>query len=816
MIPKTNLIPHDYSSYNASSIKILDGLTGVRKRPEMYIGNTNESGLHQMIFEIIDNAIDESLAGFCNKISVFLHKNNNICITDNGRGIPIDSYISGKPTCEVILCTLHAGGKFDNNAYEISGGLHGIGISAVNALSEYLKLDIKKNNIHFRQWFSHGYPISKLIKINSNINESGTSICFWPDRKIFHNIIFNVNIISRHLKEQAFLNKNININLIDNKNNEKYNFLFSNGILSFIEEININHVKIHTSTIYINVEDYYTCKIKKDKKKCIIEIALQWNNSYQERITCFTNNIKNILGGTHLVGFKNALTRAINNYISSFFTKQNLKLLIIGEDIREGLTAIISIKWPNPKFNSQIKEKLVSPEVKGLIDKNVYEKITDWLNKNPVESKKICYKIINAAKTREATRKTKQISRKKTLLENTILPGRLSDCQEKNPEFSEIFIVEGESAGGSAKNGRNRQMQAILPLRGKILNVEKCRIDKMLSNQEIISIIKALGTGIGIDEFNINKIRYHKIIIMTDADVDGSHIRALLLTFFFRQMQEIIKKGYLFIAQSPLYKVSIFKKDYYFKEENNLKLFLLKTTAENMTFKILNYNIKKPDLILNILAINKYKNIINIIKNQYGIHKGLIIDTLIRSESIENINNVYTINKNVFINYIKKNTNIKIIKIAILEKTELEILILMKSKEKKLNIIIKYNDWYLLNIEKLNSLFQKFKLIENKHIQLITNTNKCLKFKNFNNLILYLNTHLELNYNIQRYKGLGEMNPGQLWDTTMNPANRMLLKISINDSIETDNMFTKLMGEAVEGRKIFLKNSILNKINLNI
>jgi len=816
MTPKKKLITNNYSLYDASSIKILDGLTGVRKRPEMYIGNTNDSGLHQMIFEIIDNAIDESLAGFCNEINVFIYKDNSICITDNGRGIPIDNYTSGKPTCEVILCTLHAGGKFDNHTYEISGGLHGIGVSAVNALSESLRLDIKKNNIHYRQWFSKGYPTSKLIKINNNINELGTSICFWPDKKIFSNIVFNTNTIYRHLKEQAFLNKNIQINLVDNKNKEKYNFLFSNGIISFIEEININHIKINDSIIYIHTEHLFNCKTEQSKKKCIVEIALQWNNSYQERITCFTNNIKNIQGGTHLIGFKSALTRSINNYISSFFKKQNLKLLIIGEDIREGLTSIISIKWPNPKFSSQIKEKLVSTEVKGIVDKIVYDKITDWLNKNPIESKKICHKIINAAKTREMTRKTRQIARKKTLLENTILPGRLSDCQEKNPIFSEIFIVEGESAGGSAKSGRDRHMQAILPLRGKILNVEKCRMDKMLSNQEIISIIKALGSGIGIDEFNINKIRYHKIIIMTDADVDGSHIRALLLTFFFRQMQEIIKKGYLYIAQSPLYKVTINKKDFYFKEENKLKLFLLKNTAENITFKIENFNIKKSELILNILSINKYKNIINMIINQYDFYKGLIIDAIIRSESMKNINNIYTLDKYNFINYLKKINNIKIIKIALLQNNGLELLILIKNKKRNLKIFITHDNWHILNIDKLNKLFQTFKLIENKAIELINDIGDPLKFTNLNNLILYLNNHLQLKYNIQHYKGLGEMNPHQLWSTTMDPSNRMLLKVSINDSIETDNMFTKLMGEAVIGRKKFLKNTILNKINLNI
>lgn len=790
-------------NYNASSINVLSGLTAVRKRPGMYIGDTEDnSGLYHIIFETLDNSIDETLAGFCSKIRLTIHQDHSISVEDNGRGIPIDLHKIGLHACEIIMCTLHAGGKFDNSIYKISGGLHGVGISVVNALSNLVQLDIQRKDTYFRQWFSKGFVKSSLIKVKKNIVVSGTYLRFWPDKEIFSSIEMSSYYLLKHLKEQAFLNKKLVVHFLDTLKKKNNIFFFPDGILSLIYEINRKYLCINKQVIYF--------KEYSKNNSCTIELAMQWNNSYKEHIQSFTNNIYNYHGGTHQSGFKAAVTRSLNTYINTLFPKTQVS--INGDDVREGIVAILSIKCPNPKFNSQIKEKLVSSEIKGIVDCVVYENINNWLYKNPIDARKISQKILNAAKTRETIRKTKELSRKKSVLGHIFLPGKLADCQVQNYSKSELFIVEGESAGGSAKSGRNRFFQAILPLKGKILNVEKCGLDKILSNQEIVSIITVLGTGIGVDEFNITKLRYNKIIIMTDADVDGSHIKTLLLTFFYRQMKPIVHDGYLHIAQPPLYKINVQKQTMYFNDIQNVKMVII-----NMFFN--QHDIVKQ---INIVITQKIKININKVftyadkmEHWQKRYNPFVLGTLIK---------YYIFNKILICiktQLLVRNTY-KLLKAHIFL---IKVLYIYTFYVRKRGICIRVSFiFFFISLNRINLTYIKSIINTYNHICHLNYTSfkiieykKCVSiFKNLKNLVEFIQYNLQNAFNIQRYKGLGEMNPRQLWDTTMNPKKRKLLRINVNNINKTNKAFSKLMGDIVDSRKHFVETNDLYLTKFNI
>ena len=789
--------------YNASSIKVLKGLDAVRKRPGMYIGDTDDgSGLHHMVFEIVDNSIDEALAGYCNSVSVILHDDNFVSVIDNGRGIPVDMHESGKPACEVIMCVLHAGGKFDQNSYKMSGGLHGVGISVVNALSENLVLEIMINNKKYRQSFSRGKAVTKLEIIGKSKN-SGTLIRFKADSKIFSKINFHFEILAVRLREQAFLNKGVSVYLLDERTGKNYKFYFKDGIKQFIKHINQNHTLLHKDSICV----FGKKKINnKDDRQCYFEAAFQWNDSYQENVFCFTNNIKNNDGGAHLSGFRAGLTRTINNYIQKVLLKQNNKSVFLGEDIREGLSAVVSVKLPDPKFSSQTKDKLISSEVKSVVENLISEQLMLWLEENPLESKLICQKVIESSRAREAARKARELTRRKGVLDGMGLPGKLADCQENDPKFTELFIVEGDSAGGSAKNGRDRRYQAILPLRGKILNVERVRFDKMLSNQEIITLITALGTGIGADEFNAEKVRYNKIILMTDADVDGCHIRTLLLTFFYRQMKELTERGYLYIAQPPLYKVERGKKSAYFKNELALEKYLIKKVLEKVNIysgsKLININnIKKS-----ILSIYKFKRILVNMKKTYDI---AVLEAIIRATDLSDKNfhemDIHLIKQKLV--FFLKNRFPEILPISLKKVENKEVFnLLIESqfngvkRETEICISILKN----VKFKELKKLSKEIDVLGDSSYNVILES-KVFIAENIDRLAEILDKFSKKRFSIQRYKGLGEMNPDQLWETTMDPKNRNLLQIKIEDAVEADEAFSSIMGNEVKLRKDFIE-----------
>lgn len=799
-------------NYNSSNIKILKGLEAVKRRPGMYIGDTDDgTGLHHMVFEVVDNSIDEALAGYCKKIIVSIHKDHSISVKDDGRGIPIDIHPEEKiPASEVIMTMLHAGGKFDDNSYKISGGLHGVGISVVNALSKKLKLTICRNKKIYQQYYSHGKKNSKL-KIIGKSKKTGTKIRFWPNYKIFNNVQkFEHTIISHRLKELSFLNPKISIHLHNNIKKIKKTYYHCGGIQEFIKYLNKKKKFIHSKTFYF---------ISK-KKSVLIEIAMKWNNSFKEKIYCYTNNIPQKEGGSHLSGFKSALTRTINNYIDKEnFHKKN-KINIIGDDVREGLIAIVSIKINDPKFSSQTKEKLVSSEVKPIIESLVHEYLIDFLLENPNDTKIIINKIIESAKTREAAKKAREITKKKIALELSGLPGKLADCQEKNPTFSELYLVEGDSAGGSAKQGRNRKNQAILPLKGKILNVEKSTFEKMLSSQEVTSIITALGCGIGKDNYDLKKLRYHRIIIMTDADIDGSHIKTLLLTFFYRYMPDMIQKGYIYIAQPPLYKIKIGNKEKYIKNYFSMKKYQVNTALKEI--KIIS-QIKKfhtSDVNQFKKIIKKYIKIKNIIHNEYSKKFQKILIEFIHQKIIKNFKKkekIHTWIKEIIfqLNKRKKNNSIYTYKIK-------------KNINKKyydLHIYIKIygnKKSYRITYEFLkNKIYKKIYIIQNKlkyflkYQTYIVKTNKKILIKNLESSLKWIMNQSDKKIFIQRYKGLGEMNPSQLWNTTMNPKTRRMIQVKIKDAYYANKLFSILMGDAVEPRKKFIQKNALKAENID-
>ncbi|CAL4317612.1 DNA topoisomerase (ATP-hydrolyzing) subunit B [Buchnera aphidicola] len=802
------------NSYNSSNIKILKGLDAVRKRPGMYIGNTDDgSGLHHMVFEVVDNSIDEALAGYCKNIEVIIHSDNSVSVQDDGRGIPVDIHQEENiSAAEVILTMLHAGGKFDNSTYKISGGLHGVGISVVNALSNKLKLTIYKQKKIYQQEYSNGKPINSL-KIIGDTKKNGTKIQFWPSHKIFTNIIsFKYEIISQRLQELSFLNSNVTMSIKDISKNLHATYHYKGGIKSFIKFISKQKKPIHNQVIYFNTI----------KKNIYIEIAIQWNDSFEEKIYCFTNNIPQKDGGTHLSGFRTGMTRTINNYINREGYVKNQKIHTTREDIKEGLVAIISIKFQNPRFSSQTKEKLVSSEIKSVIESIITEYLSEFLLENPDDSKIIINKIIHAAKVREAAKKIREISKKKGLLESTGLPGKLADCQEKNPQFSEIYLVEGDSAGGSAKQGRNRKNQAILPLKGKILNVEKAKFEKMISSNEIRTIITALGCGVSKLEYNPEKLRYHNIIIMTDADIDGSHIRTLLLTFFYRYMPEIIEKGHVYIAQPPLYKIQIGKKSIYIKNlqemhQEQIKIALDNLKSYNLKHNEKSFNFEKLEKI--ILEYQMIQNNLN--QNQYNLSSS-ILSALINEPILKNLNDKnhvknwiekFLINLNYESKYIKYSYDIK----ENFEKNIFEPIILKFNQLNSKKNIYFINEKLVLSNEyhKIIKLQEKWKILINQN-KYIKKGEKKIPIKNLKKIIKWLIEESKKRIKIQRYKGLGEMNPNQLWETTMNPKTRNMLQITIKDASSANKLFNILMGDIVDPRKNFIEKNALRVENIDI
>lgn len=805
------------SVYDASSIKVLEGLSAVRKRPGMYIGDTDDgSGLHHMVYEVVDNSIDEALAGFCDQVDVVIHDNAWVSITDNGRGIPVGMHESGRPACEVIMCVLHAGGKFDQNSYKVSGGLHGVGVSVVNALSEELKLEIWRDGFAYEQNFSRGDPVSGLI--NKGPSEArGTKISFKPDPQIFSNIEFHFDILAGRLREQAFLNKGVKINILDERTGKSHNFLFEDGIREFVQHLNRSTTPMHKDPIMITGERELS--ETGGGAKCEVDIAMQWNSTYQERMYCFTNNIKNNDGGTHLAGFRGGLTRSVTGYIYRQFEKLVAKGGLKSEDVREGLTAVVSVKLPDPKFSSQTKDKLVSSDVKAVVEGLVSEQLSSWLEEHPTEAKVICQKVIDAARAREAARKARELTRRKGVLDGMGLPGKLADCQEKDPALAELFIVEGESAGGSAKNGRDRKFQAILPLRGKILNVEKARFDKMLSSQEITTLITALGCGIGPDEFDAKKARYHKIILMTDADVDGSHIRTLLLTFFYRQMRELVERGYLYIAQPPLYKVQKGKKEVYLKGDEELEKYLIEQALTNAVVTANNKILAENEVLAAASGYYAYRRGLLRQKKRYDQD---ILDAVVQA-----------------IGYFKDDfalideQEIKQQLEALLRKKLPQSLPIEITKEIKEDpadqalLIIAQKDGSAFTT-RISLSFAKSveykEMVRNYALTkdlgdgpfIITRGQMENKFNTFDELAIFIENTSRKGQSIQRYKGLGEMNPSQLWETTMDPKLRTLLKVNIEDVVEADEAFSDLMGDEVEPRREFIEKVALDSFELDI
>tara|TARA_B110000259_G_C14034537_1_gene408632 strand:- start:23883 stop:26276 length:2394 start_codon:yes stop_codon:yes gene_type:complete len=791
--------------YTSSSIKVLRGLEAVRKRPGMYIGDTDDgSGLHHMVYEVLDNSIDESLAGHCDNVEVVINTDNSITVSDNGRGIPTDIHKEeGVSAAEVIMTRLHAGGKFDQNSYKISGGLHGVGVSVVNALSDWLKLRIWKDDKEYLIEFNDGEAVEPLKEIGAAKGKKGTEITFLPSASTFAITEFNFSTLEHRLRELSFLNSGVRINLKDIRSDEpkEIELLYKGGVEAYVKYLDRNKNPINPP---INI-------LGSDNSGISVEISMSWNDSYSENILCFTNNIRQRDGGTHLAGMKAALTRAVNSYISNNNLFKKEKLTLSGEDIREGLTCVLSTKVPDPKFSSQTKDKLVSSEVRSCVETVVSEKLSEWFEEHPSDIKNIISKSLDAAKARDAARKARELTRRKSVLEVSNLPGKLADCQEKSPALSEIFIVEGNSAGGSAKGGRNREFQAILPIRGKILNVERSRFDKVLSSQEVGTIITALGAGIG-DEFDPEKIRYHKIVIMADADVDGSHIRTLLLTFFFRYMPKLIERGFLYIAQPPLYKVKKGNSEVYLKNEDFMQEYLINNAILDAVLETKAGDIAGPDLKNFIAKINQFNNLCNRVSRilPENIVQIAAINGAFDKEWLEDNDLAEKIARQVIKKLQDSSDDIKWdYKIAD------NITIISEIRGIKNSIII---DKDILNMAEAIALNKiKDEILEEFELS-VTLNKKDNKFiaNTPSELMEFINEIGKKGLSIQRFKGLGEMNADQLWETTLDPENRTLLQVKIDEYDTVDETFSMLMGNVVEPRRDFIQQNALDVVNLDV
>jgi DNA gyrase subunit B len=792
---------HSTEEYGADNIKVLEGLSAVRKRPAMYIGSTSSSGLHHLVYEIVDNSVDEALAGHCDSVSVTINTDGSVTVVDNGRGIPTDIMPSeGKSAAEVVLTVLHAGGKFDNDSYKVSGGLHGVGVSVVNALSRWLELEIRRDGKVFRQSYRRGDPVAPLEQTGET-KKRGTKITFMPDEEIFESTEISFDVLSQRLREMAFLNAGVRIRINDERvDNKSHEFYYEGGINSFVEYLNRNKTALHPKPIYF----------KGEKGGVETEVSMQYNDSYDEKIFSFANNINTHEGGTHLIGFKAALTRTMNSYAASNNLLKKEKVSISGDDLREGLTCVISVKIPQPQFEGQTKTKLGNSEVKGYVETLINEKLAQFLEENPPVAKRILEKSIEAARAREAARRARETVRRKGALDLGGLPGKLADCQEKNPELCELYLVEGDSAGGSAKQGRDRKFQAILPLKGKILNVEKARFDKMIASQEIRTLITALGTGIGKDDFDIAKLRYGRIIVMTDADVDGSHILTLLLTFFYRNMNELIQRGHLYIAQPPLYKVKRGKKEMYLRNEAALQNFLLEEGAEELVLKL-----EKGD------RVYSGKQIIPVIRQ--FIDNRAIFDKVVKKGITSELLSVI----------VRSNVPAGVEELSQLEPYLDAMKALTPGGEYQMeeDRIIFYtgNIRAIIDQQILGVLAtHEYELLVENHRRVVETMadgrafveqesgKALLETSNHEDLLTFFLENAKKGLGIQRYKGLGEMNPDQLWETTMNPENRVLLQVKIEDAVESDEIFTILMGDQVEPRREFIETNALNVINLDI